>query len=329
MADFMWPGMADTGHGGAFAQSSSSDWPELPWDEWADTGATLHLWTQIIGKIRLALATPVNHWWHTTLYVTCSGLTTSPMPYGNRFLQIDFDFLNHQLIFQASDGAQERVALRAMSVADFYRQVMETMNKLGMPICIHPMPVEIQNPIAFELDETHKTYDAPMVSRFWRILLRAETVMQQFRGRFTGKVSPVHFFWGSFDLAVTRFSGRVAPPHASVPNTPDYVVQAAYSHEVSSCGFWPGGSMFQEPIFYAYAYPAPPHFATAAIRPAEAYFNQALGEFVLPYDALRQTAQPDETLLSFFQSTYEATAQLGKWDRAALETAETSASFLQ
>lgn len=303
---------------------ATDDWPELSWLEWQDTATTLHLWTQIIGKIRLALATRVNHWWHAALYPTCRGLTTSPMPYGNRIVQIDFDFLKHQLIFLTSDGLQAIIALKPMSVAEFYHQVMAQMNQLGMPVAIWTTPTEIPTPIPFEQDHQHAAYDAPMVTRFWKILLQTHRVFTEFRARFIGKVSPIHFFWGSFDLAVSRFSGRVAPQHASVPNIPDYVVQTAYSHEVSSCGFWPGSAMLPEPIFYSYAYPAPSGFSDAIIHPAEAYFNRNLGEFVLPYHAVRMAKNPDQFLLEFLKSTYEAAARLGGWNRPELEAYSTS-----
>jgi hypothetical protein len=298
-----------------------NNWPELPWPEWQDTLQTLHMWMQVIGKIRLALAIPLNHWWHVCSYLTCRGLTTSPMPYGNRWLQIDFDFLSHRLLLLTNDGRQETLALQPMSVADFYTQVMERLNKLDMPVAINTTPSEIPNPIPFEQNHQHAAYDAPYVTRFWKVLLQTERVFTEFRSRFTGKTSPVHFFWGGADLAITRFSGRVAPIHASVPNIPDAVVQTAYSHEVSSCGFWPGGTFLPEAVFYAYAYPSPPGFPEAAVRPTEAYYHQTLGEFVLPYAAVRQAREPDRYLLEFLQSTYEAAAHLGQWNRRELETA--------
>jgi hypothetical protein len=294
-------------------------WPELHWKDWRDTQATLHLWTQVIGKIRLALATRINHWWHATLYPTSRGLTTSPMPYGNRMLQIDFDFLSHQLIFQTNDGLKDILALAPMPVSEFYAQVMEQMQALEMPVTINTRPSEIPNAIPFELDHQHSAYDGTSVTRFWKILLQAERVMTQFRGRFIGKVSPIHFFWGGFDLAVTRFSGRRAPKHTSVPDTPDYVVQTAYSHEVSSLGFWPGGPGLEEAVFYAYAYPTPPRFSQAPVHPKEAYFHEGLGEFILSYDAVRRAPVPDQALLAFAQSTYEAAANLALWNRSELE----------
>ncbi|HEY9687916.1 MAG TPA: DUF5996 family protein [Coleofasciculaceae cyanobacterium] len=297
----------------------STDWPELPWSGWDETASTLQLWLQVVGKIRLVLATRINHWWHVTLYPTCRGLTTSPMPYGARMVQIDFDFTSHQLYFQSSDGFRESFPLEPMSVADFYQKVMGKMTQMGMPVKIWTMPCEIPDAIPFDQDHQHAAYDAAYVTRFWKILVQTDRVATKFRSRFTGKVSPVHFFWGGFDLAITRFSGRIAPRHASVPGVPDSVVQAAYSHEVSSFGFWPGGSVLQEPVFYAYAYPAPPGFSDATVRPDGAYFFQTLGEFVLPYEAVRLSNEPDQTLLDFMQSTYEAAADLGRWNRCELE----------
>jgi hypothetical protein len=294
-------------------------WPTLPWTEWQDTVTTLQLWLQIVGKIRMALAPKTNHWWHVTLYPTSRGLTTSPMPYGQRFIQIDFDFLSHQLLFQTSEGRQENLALKPMSVAEFYSQVLGTMDGLGMPIKIRPMPEEMPDPIPFDQDYQHNAYDAVYVTRFHQVLLQTSRVFTEFRAQFLGKVSPVHFFWGAMDLAVTRFSGSLAPKHDRVPNIADHVVQSAYSHEVSSCGFWPGGPLLPEPIFYAYAFPAPIGFAEAQVRPAEAQFNPALGEFVLPYEAVRTAQNPDQTLMDFLQDTYAAAADLGHWDRQVLE----------
>lgn len=295
------------------------EWPDLPWEEWADTVQTFHLWTQVVGKIRLALSPPINHWWHTTLYLTCRGLTTDAMPYGNRSLQIDFDFLEHQLVMQTSEGQQTGFSLQPMTVASFYQQVMEGLHRLEMPVHIWTMPVEIPNAIPFEQDEVHSAYDGLYVTRFWQILLKTEHVFNRFRSRFLGKVSPVHFFWGAPDFAMTRFSGRKAPVHSSVPGISDFVVREAYSHEVSSCGFWPGGALMQEPVFYAYAYPSPAGFAEAKVLPREAYFHSGLGEFVLPYRVVQQAENPEETLLTFLQSSYEAAANLGHWNRAELE----------
>jgi len=295
------------------------NWPPLPWAEWHQTATTLQLGMQVIGKIRLALATRTNHWWHVTLYPTCRGLTTSPMPYGSRMLQIDFDFLNHRLHLQSSDGRQQGIALQPMTVAEFYRQVMANLEQLEMPVHINPMPSEVADPIPFTQDEEHSAYQPEYAARYWQILLRAEQAFTKFRARFTGKVSPAHLFWGGFDFAVTRFSGRMAPPHASVPHIPDRVVHTAYSHEVSSCGFWPGGPLLPEPLFYAYAYPTPAGFGDAPIEPPEAYFHGALGEFILPYEAIRAYNDPTGILLRFLQSTYEAAANLGQWPRSALE----------
>ncbi len=302
----------------------SEVWPELPWPEWTSTAETLDLWMQMIGKIRLALATKINHWWHVAFYLTCRGMTTSPMPYGNWTLQIDFDFLTHRLIFQRNDGLQESLDLKPMPVATFYEDVMALLDRLGCHVHIWTMPVEIPNPIPFDQDTQHAAYDADYVSRFWKILLQTERVFTEFRARFLGKVSPVHFFWGSFDLALSRFSGRPAPLHSSVPNISDQVVQTAYSHEVSSCGFWPGGAVLPEPVFYAYAYPAPPGFADTKIQPSEAYFNQTLGEFILPYETMRQAPNPAQYLLEFLQTTYEATANLGNWPRRELEVSSSN-----
>jgi Family of unknown function (DUF5996) len=299
--------------------SLSEDWPHLPLDAWEPTRATLHMWTQIVGKIRLALAPAINHWWHVPLYVTCRGLTTSPIPYGARTFQIDFDFIDHRLSIATCDGEHDAFALEPRSVADFYAEIMGRLRSLGLETRIWTTPVEIADPIPFERDHEHAAYDPAFANRFWRALVQADRVLTAFRGRFCGKVSPVHFFWGSFDLAVTRFSGRPAPPHPGAPNVADIVTREAYSHEVSSCGFWPGGPGMPEPAFYAYAYPAPDGFARAAVEPEAAFFSEGLGEFVLPWSSLREAADPDEVLLRFLQSTYEAAADLGGWDRVALE----------
>jgi Family of unknown function (DUF5996) len=293
-------------------------WPALPQAAWSDTCATLHLWVQIIGKIRLALVPAINHSWNVTLYPTVRGLTTAPMPYGVRMLQIDFDFVDHALLFRTSDGGRQTLSLKPMSVAAFYRQVMAKLDELQTPVRIWPVPVEIADPIPFEADRTHQTYDAEYAQRFWRILLQITRVFTVFRARFTGKVSPIHLFWGALDLACTRFSGRPAPEHPSVPGLTDRVVRDAYSHEVSSCGFWPGAPGV-EAFFYSYAYPQPPGYAETAIRPAQSAFNAGFGEFVLPYEAVRSAADPDTVLLEFLQSTYEAAANCAHWDRAALE----------
>ncbi|HZT43029.1 MAG TPA: DUF5996 family protein [Chthonomonadaceae bacterium] len=302
------------------SHASSEVWPRLPLAEWQDTYATLHMYTQIIGKIRLALMPWINHCWQTTLYVTARGLTTSPIPYGTLLFQIDFDFIDHYLRIQTSVGSGHSLRLAPpLSVADFYWETMEALRSLGIDVSIWTTPQEVPNPIPFEQDQQHAAYDPEYVNRCWRILAQAARVFTEFRSRFIGKVSPVHFFWGSFDLAVTRFSGRPAPKHGSVPNLADAVVQDAYSHEVSSVGFWPGGGDVTDPVFYAYAYPAPEGFGQAAIQPKEAFYNTQMGEFFLPYEAVRTAASPDETLLAFLQTTYEAAADLGRWDRSALE----------
>jgi len=290
-------------------------WPSLPLEEWRDTYATLHMWTQVIGKIRLAQAPLINHWWEVPLYVTCRGLTTSPIPHGTRTFQIDFDFIDHRLIIQTSDGAMESLLLQPMSVATFYARVMGRMQALGLPVRIWTMPVEVPNPVPFEADQQHASYVPEQAHRFWGILVQADRVFTAFRARFIGKVSPVHFFWGSFDLAVTRFSGRAAP---SKP-TADRITREAYSHEVSSCGFWPGGEGIEQPAFYSYAYPEPDGFAGAPVRPEGAFYDRGLGQFILPYDDVRKATSPDEALLAFLQSTYEGAATLANWDRAALE----------
>jgi hypothetical protein len=304
------------------AQSTSGDWPVLPLSEWADTCATLHLWTQVIGKIRLARAPMVNHWWQVPLYVTCRGLTTSPMPYGSTSFQIDFDFIDHTLKIQTSKGEVETVVLGPRSVADFYTEVLGRLRGLGLETRIWTMPVEIPEAIPFEQDKTHASYDPEYVTRFWRVLVQVERVLTRFRGQFLGKVSPVHFFWGSFDLAVTRFSGRRAPALSSAsPNLGAWVMQEAYSHEVSSCGFWPGNGGFGKAAFYSYAYPEPKGFASAPVFPDATYYDQGLGQHILPYDAVRQARSPDDDLMRYLISTYEAAAGLGDWDRAALERA--------
>jgi hypothetical protein len=300
-------------------QSVNSNWPELPYADWQDSCATLHLWTQIVGKIRLALAPPVNHWWHVPLYLTSRGLTTSPMPYDGRTFQIDFDFVDHVLRIATSDGRRESLALVPRSVADFHKEVMGRLRALGLDMRIWPVPVEIADPIPFEQDQIHASYDPVQVNRFWRALAQIDQVFAVFRSRFIGKASPVHFFWGSFDHAVTRFSGRRAPPPPSNPQIPDAINREAYSHEVSSCGFWPGNGGFGQAAFYSYAYPQPAGFGEAPIQPSAAYYSKEIGEFILPYDAVRQAASPRDTLLEFLQSTYAAAADLAKWDRAALE----------
>jgi hypothetical protein len=300
-------------------------WPELPYAAWKDTRDTLHLWTQVIGKIRLARTPWLNHSWHVALYVTARGLTTGPMPIsasGGAF-QIGFDFIDHVLQIRTSDGRLREFSLVPMSVAQFYAGVIVSLKDLGIEVRINPMPNEIPGAVPFTDDTVHKSYDAEYANRFWRVLLAADMVLAKFRSGFIGKSSPVHFFWGSFDLAVTRFSGRAAPRHpGGIPNLPDDVAQEAYSHEVSSAGFWPGGGgPIEYPAFYSYAYPAPDGFAEAKVTPAEAFFSKELGEFVLPYDAVRSASDPGAALMEFLQSTYDAAANLAKWDRKALECA--------
>lgn len=299
-------------------------WPELPLEAWADTYATIHLWTQIVGKIRLVQGPWMNHCWHTTLYPTATGLTTSFMPYQTRAFQIDFDFINHRLTVLASDGRSAGFALEPQSVATFYRRLMDAMASLDIHVKIYPKPNEVADAIPFEQDETHRSYDSEYVNRFWRILMQSSRVFQLFRSRFTGKCSPVHFFWGAPDLAVTRFSGREAPQHpGGIPNLPDNVTRDAYSHEVSSCGFWPGGGTIPYPAFYSYAYPEPEGFSQASVGPEGAFYSQDFREFILPYEVVRLSASPDETLLEFLQTTYEAAANLATWDREALERSGT------
>jgi Family of unknown function (DUF5996) len=294
-------------------------WPSLLFNEWKDTYTTLHMWTQIVGKIRLVQSPFLNHWWHVPLYVTVRGLTTSVIPYGSKTFEINFDFIDHKLVINTSDGSTKTQDLRSQSVADFYQETMTALRSLGIEVAIWTTPVEVANPIPFEQDYKHATYDPEYAQRFFCILVQASRVLTEFRSRFIGKVSPVHFFWGSFDLAVTRFSGQPAPKHpGGIPNMADWVTKEAYSHEVSSCGFWPGTDGV-EPVFYAYAYPTPSGFKEYSIEPKEASYSEDLGEFVLPYDAVRTAKSPDELLLTFFQSTYLAAANLGKWDRATLE----------
>jgi len=295
-------------------------WPALPLTEWQDTYTTLHMWMQIVGKVRLATAPMVNHWWQIPFYVTSRGLTTSPMPYGDTSFEIQFDFLDHQLTIQTSEGARRVLALAPRTVADFYREFMATLRELGLEISIWTMPVEVMDPIPFDQDVTHRSYVAEQAQRFWRVLKQADRVLQQFRCGFVGKCSPVHFFWGSFDLAVTRFSGRTAPAHpGGIPHLADWVTRLAYSHEVSSCGFWPGGGPISEAIFYAYAYPEPKGFREFRVRPKAALFKTELAEYILPYEAVRTAPNPDTLILDFAQSTYEAAAESAGWDRAALE----------
>ena len=302
--------------------ASNDRWPELPYAAWKDTRDTLHLWTQAVGKVRLALTPWLNHSWHVALYVTARGLSTSPIPWKNGAFQIDFDFLDHVLWIRTSEGHFRQLMLKPMTVAEFYEDLMIALRELGIAVTINPMPAEIADCVPFDEDTAHAAYDADYAQRFWRVLSSAHEVFSRFRTGFLGKASPVHFFWGSFDLAVTRFSGRGAPRHpGGVPHLPNAVAQEAYSHEVSSAGFWPGGggSPVDYAAFYSYAYPAPEGFAAAKVKPEAALWSKELGEFLLPYDAMRTARDPDAALMEFLVSTYEAAANLAKWDRQALE----------
>lgn len=299
------------------AEAGGEVWPGLSLEEWKETYATLHMWTQVVGKIRLVQSPHVNHWWQVPLYVSARGLTTSAIPYGSRIFEMEFDFISHQLLIKCDDGATQSIALAPRSVADFYSEVMERLHGLGLDIKIWTTPVEIENPIPFEKDEEHASYDPEYANRFWRILVQADRVMKEFRSRFIGKVSPVHFFWGSFDLAVTRFSGRPAPEREGA----DAVTREAYSHEVISHGFWPGGGAVKGAAFYSYAAPEPAGLKEASVRPDNAFYSRDMSEFLLLYDDVRQAASPDAALMDFLQSTYEAGANLANWDRAALERA--------
>jgi hypothetical protein len=288
-------------------------WPSLPVKEWQDTYTTLHMWTQIVGKIRLTQTPLENHWWNSVLYVTSRGLTTASMPYGTRTFEIDFDFIDHRLLIRTTDGVTKSLALEPRSVADFYRELMDTLRALGIEVQIHAKPDEVAEPIPFAEDHKHASYDAEYANRFWRILVQADRVFKQFRSRFIGKCSPVHFFWGSFDLAVTRFSGRRAPERPGA----DAITREAYSHEVISHGFWPGGGAVEAPLFYSYTAPVPAGLDKEPIHPG--LYSTEMSEFILPYDEVRRSASPDESLLEFMQSTYEAGARLANWDRAELE----------
>jgi hypothetical protein len=302
----------------AVAKNSSEQgeaWPALPLDEWKETCATLHMWTQVVGKIRLAQTPLVNHWWNVPLYVTSRGLSTSAMPYETRAFEMEFDFIDHQLSVTCSDGTTKSIALVPRSVAEFYGEVMKTLGELGLEVKIWTTPVEIPDPIPFEKDEVHASYDAEYANRFWRILVQASRVLDEFRARFTGKCSPVHFFWGSFDLAVTRFSGRRAPEREGA----DAITREAYSHEVISHGLWPGGGAITSPAFYAYAAPEPAGLKEARIAPTAAFYSKEMSEFLLMYDDIRREESPGALLMQFLQSTYEAGATLANWDRAALE----------
>ena len=297
-----------------------SDWPALPLERWRATADTLHMWMQIVGKVRLARTPWLNHSWHATLYPTASGLTTSLVPHDSESFEIEFDFVQHPLHVRSTGGRHGYIPLEPQSVAVFHQRLMRLLDDLRLGVQIHMEPNEVAEPVRFDRDEIHRSYDADYAARFWQVLVEASRVFGLFRSRYLGKCSPVHFFWGAPDLAVTRFSGRTAPPHpGGVPHLPDRVVRDAYSHEVSSCGFWYGGGPVPHPVFYSYAYPEPDGYAEAGIRPAGASYNAALREFVLPYDAVREAHSPDDALLEFLQSTYEAAADLGRWDRPSLE----------
>jgi hypothetical protein len=299
--------------------STNHSWPSLPYEAWQDTCATLHRWTQIVGKIRVAQTPWVNHQWHVVLYVTARGLTTSPIPYQNRVFEIDFDLLNHVLDIRTNHGQELTLPLTGQSVADFHAAVLGALAELDIHVRIHGTPNEIPGAIPFSEDRAHRVYEPEQAQRFCQVLLQVDRVFKRFRSGFLGKVSPVQLFWGSFDLAVTRFSGRPAPLHpGGVPGLPDAITREAYSHEVSSAGFWPGGGL-DYPAFYSYAYPEPSGFRGAAVQPESAFFHEAMGEFILPYESVCTADAPDEVLLEFLQSTYAAAADLGGWDRAALE----------
>jgi hypothetical protein len=299
---------------------TTAAWPALPLDGWRATYDTLHLWSQIVGKTRLALAPMQNHWWQVALYVTSRGLGGAPLPLGHRTLDVDFDFIDHQLVVRTSEGETRSLPLAPKSVADFFDEYRALLRALDVDVRIRPIPAEMETVTPFGEDRTHASYDAGAAQRCWRALVQADRVLRAFRGRFLGKCSPVHFWWGGFDLSCTRFSGRTAPPHpGGIPNLPDWITREAYSHDCISAGWWPGGGALNEPAFYAYAYPEPAGLPEAKVRPAAAYYHPQLREFILPYDTVRQAGDPDATLLEFLQSTYEAAADLARWDRAALE----------
>lgn len=293
-------------------------WPPLRYEEWADTAQTLRLWTQIVGKVRMALTPPVNHAWNVTLYVTSCGLSTTLIPNAPGAFEIEFDFVEHHLRVSRTDGAQRRFALEPMTVASFYERTMAALASLDVAVTLNTTPSEIEDPIPFENDSVHRSYDADAAARFWRVLVDTSRVFETFRCNFLGKVSPIHYFWGGMDLAMTRFSGREAPPHGPVPGLPLHVVRDAYSHEVSSAGFWPGGPG-ADAVFYSYAYPAPDGYSSATVQPSAAFFHPDLGEFLLPYEFVRTSPDPDATLLEFLRSTYAAAADLGGWERGRLE----------
>ena len=300
--------------------SKDTTWPDLPLAAWSETCDTLQLWTQIVGKVRIALTPLINHWWNATFFVTARGLSAPAMPYAGRTVDVIFDFTDHRLIIETSDCRVESFPLEAMAVADFYNEFMQRLRRLGIDIHIWTMPGEIENAIPFHRDRIHAQYDPIYAQKFWLALVQASRVMNEFRARFIGKASPVHFFWGSFDLAVTRFSGRPAPPPKGVtPNVASWVMAEAYSHEVSSCGFWPGNGGYGRAAFYVYAYPEPAGYGDTHLATPEAFYDEGLGQFILPYDAVHQSGDPDKLLLGFLQETYVAAAELAKWDRTALE----------
>ena len=295
--------------------SSEEIWPALPYEEWHETLSTLHMWTQIVGKVRMTLTPPVNHWWHVPLYVSSRGLTSSPIPYGNITFEVSFDFVDHNLYILSSTGASKIMPLFSRSVADFYREFMSSLSALGIDVTINTLPSEVSNPIRCDVDEVHSSYDPIYANRFWRVLVQTTKVMLQMRSGFIGKSSPIHFFWGSFDLALSFFSGRRAPERKGA----DYMTREGYSHELISFGFWPGSEQSPAPAFYAYAAPAPEGLGQAIVRPSTAFYSSEMGEFFLKYDDIRNSPMPDQDLLAFYQSVYEAAATLGRWDRAALE----------
>jgi hypothetical protein len=300
--------------------TADEPWPALDWQEWRDTALTLQLWMQIVGKVRLALTPWLNHSWHVTLYVSARGLTTSPIVHGDQLFELEFDFLRHRLQFRDSLGREDFLSLQSQSVADFDAALLGLLTRHGIDVTIYDVPNEIEAPVPFSQDRIHSSYDPDAAERFWRILMSADQVFKRFRTGFIGKTSPVHFFWGSFDLAVTRFSGRTAPLHpGGVPHLPDAVTREAYSHEVSSAGFWPGSDAYPHAAFYSYAYPIPPGFTEMRVMPDEAYYDTGLGEFILRYDDLRRTPNPSAVLMTFLSSTYEAAARSGGWDRSSLE----------
>lgn len=291
-------------------------WPALPFHEWKETSETLHMWTQVVGKVRMSLSPHINHWWQVPLYVTARGLTTSLIPYHyQQAFEVQFDLTDHNLFILSSDGRRKILPLMPQSVAEFYEEFMTALHTLGIEVTIDTLPAEVQNPIRCDVDDVHQAYDEEYAHRFWRVLVQTQLVMQRFRSRFIGKNSPIHFFWGSFDLAVTRFSGRRAPERPGA----DHMTREAYSHEVSSCGFWPGNESFPEPVFYSYTIPEPSGFKEARVLPDKAFYSNEVGEFMLRYEDVRTSATPEQDLLNFFQSTYEVGATLGNWDRKNLE----------